>query len=516
MAATFYVLKLMPAEVRKLPAADRLAYNQIVVDLGLRRKDWELSRGLNAKGEPLPGVKVETAKHRRSEMTPTGKGDPRAPYLMPGRGLSRTRSLLAGKAHADYAEFGWRYDAWTGDQWGKILAMHARRGEAYNVVGLSPKGIAWVAANAIREWRKRQAGWASILPMQPAPAAPVSVPLVGRTNLDHATEGIGGTLEQARKAIAEGRSSGFLSQSEWRRYFASSRPPIAPARPGTAYSVRQGASNVLLQHVWGPGGPPPQAAVKKVAMGPKTPPKAPEPKPAGNAFDFTPPGTAAPLDFLPTPSPTPAPRPTIRSVDGWSPAPASLFRELEDALEADEWIEANYRPVADRLTEPQKAAVAKYTGEAYKWVNAYLRGLVDKEPSDMGIVAGLDEAMEARPLPEAMVLHRGVRRRDAFLKSLGLERFADIQVGMDLIDRGYTSTSLAAERAISGEIQIEIRARAGLPGIAVGDLSVHRGEREFLLARSVDVFRVVEIDAARKRVVVEALRSVDLIGEAGQ
>lgn len=253
MAATFFILRVLPAEVRKLPAAERLAYNQLVVELGLRRKDFELSRGLNAKGEPLPGVAVDTRRHRKSEMTPSGKGDPRAPYLMPGRGLSRTRSLLAGKAHADYAEFGWRYDAWTGDQWGKILAMHARRGEAYNVVGLSPKGIAWVAAEALKAWRKRQAGWEAILPMQ-QPSAPVSVPLVGRTNLDFATEGIGGSIDQARKAIAEGRSSGFLSQAEWRKHFASSRPSVVPSRPGASYSVQRGRSNVLLQHVWGDRG----------------------------------------------------------------------------------------------------------------------------------------------------------------------------------------------------------------------------------------------------------------------
>lgn len=291
MATSYFTVRVMPAEVRKLPAADRLAFNQVVADLVLKRKDFELSRGLNAKGEPLPGVKAETRKNRKSEMTPTGKGDPRAPYLMPGRGLSRTRSLLTARAYENYVVVGWRFDAWTGDQWGRVLAAHARRGEAYNVVGLSPRGVAWVAAQAQARWRRIRAGkepMPSTIPM--TPAAPITIPLVGRTNLDYATEGIGGTLEQARRAIAEGRSPGFLSQAEWQRYFRQSRPNIAQARPGTSYSVRTGQSNVILQHVWGTQQQaPPASAAKKAAMGPKTPPKAPvKAKPPAPARDLHP------------------------------------------------------------------------------------------------------------------------------------------------------------------------------------------------------------------------------------
>lgn len=253
MAATYFVIKVMPPDVKALAPSLRLAFNDIVVEFGLRRKDFELSRGLNAKGDPLPGVKPETRANRKSEMTPSGKGDPRAPYLMPGRGLSRTRSLLAGKAHADYAEFGWRYDAFTGDQWGRVLAAHARRGKAYDVVGLSPRGVAWVAAQAQAKWRRIFAGKEAMpLAMMAAPSpTPISVPLVGRTNLDFATEGIGGTLDQARKAIAEGRSSGFLGAEEWRKHFTRAVPSIQASRPGTSYSVQKGKSNVLLQHVWG-------------------------------------------------------------------------------------------------------------------------------------------------------------------------------------------------------------------------------------------------------------------------
>jgi hypothetical protein len=256
LAATYFILKagIAPPGLSKEPPAVRLMFWQWVVEAGLKRKDWELARGLNAKGEPLAAVRAATAKHRTSAMTPSGKGDPRAPYLMPGRGLSRTRSLLAGKAHADYAEFFWRYDPHTGDQWGKILAVHAARGEAYNVVGLSPAGIAAVALQAQKRWRQWLASSAALLaPARAGAAASAQQPPaalrspIGSTNLAHATFGIGATKDQAQKAIDEGRSSGFMTAADWLKHWRSKAGPVS--NPNASPSVQRGSSNVILQHI---------------------------------------------------------------------------------------------------------------------------------------------------------------------------------------------------------------------------------------------------------------------------
>jgi len=258
MATSYYIIKgIAPPGLSREPMDSRLRFWQAVVDYGLRRKDFELSRGLNARGEPLPGIAEATRKHRRSEMTPSGRGDPRAPYLMPGRGLSRTRSLLAGKAHTEYAEFFWRYDPWTGDQWGKVLAYHARRGKSYDVVGLSPKGVAWVQAQAIRAWRAWKSGayvgspGVSTQADVTFPQAPAAVERPGRTDLRFATFGIGADQASAQRAIDEGRSSGFMGAEEWARYWRSRRAPVQ-ARPGMAPSVTRGQSNVILQRIWSP------------------------------------------------------------------------------------------------------------------------------------------------------------------------------------------------------------------------------------------------------------------------
>ena len=99
-----------------------------VVELGLKRKDRELSQGLDKDGSPLRAISQYTRDHRRSAMTPSGKGDPGAPPLTPGYQKSRTRSLLAGRAFTTHAAFFWKYDAWTGDSWAVVLSYQAARG----------------------------------------------------------------------------------------------------------------------------------------------------------------------------------------------------------------------------------------------------------------------------------------------------------------------------------------------------------------------------------------------------
>ena len=54
-----------------------------------------------------------------------------------------------------HAEFYWRFDAFTGDSWGVVLAIQAEKGD---VRGLSPAGVAWVKAQVLRRWNQYKAG----------------------------------------------------------------------------------------------------------------------------------------------------------------------------------------------------------------------------------------------------------------------------------------------------------------------------------------------------------------------
>lgn len=160
-AYRFYISGIAPADVRRRPAHERVLFWRLATKWALVRKDWELSMGYNARGKKMPPVKPATAARRRSEM---GPADPKAPYLMPAYGKSRTRALLTGWAEKDRAVLTWLWDPASKDEWSQILEYHRRRGWQYDVIGLSPKGVAWVAAKAAAEWRA-MVGGASTLPM---------------------------------------------------------------------------------------------------------------------------------------------------------------------------------------------------------------------------------------------------------------------------------------------------------------------------------------------------------------
>jgi hypothetical protein len=209
-----------------------------VVALGLKAKDRDLSMGLDKDGKPLRAITAETRRHRRSAMTPTGKGDPSAPPLMPGRQLSRTRSLLTGRAYLDRAEFWWRFDAWTGDSWARVLDAQKRRGR--DVFGLSPQAQKRVQAQAWQLWGRLKAG--RPIPALPLPSAAVAAgPVVAPST----------------------RPRGGMTIAEIERHYRAPAASI-PGRPG---------ANVLLRHVFGVPEGPAKAAGGGVV------PRPPKPKP---------------------------------------------------------------------------------------------------------------------------------------------------------------------------------------------------------------------------------------------
>lgn len=226
-----------------IPVSDLPRYWGLVAEIALRVKDDELARGLNRFGKPLPGVRSKTRRYRKSAMTPDGRGDPNAPYLTPGHGLSRTRSLLAAKARKDGVVIWWRFDAFTGGEWGRILRYHALRGRAYDVIGLSPAGIEKVKTEANAKFK--------MTPDLPAPrrSRPFSPPQgIGRMSLDHVDPE---RADEIAKAFKAGKASGFLSKEEWAKYWRSGRTTGTLSQPArTSASVRAGHSNQILKHVF--------------------------------------------------------------------------------------------------------------------------------------------------------------------------------------------------------------------------------------------------------------------------
>jgi hypothetical protein len=147
---------MQPPDLSTFPDRVKLMWFQWVVDLGLRRKDLELSRGWDKDGQIHPLAPL-TIKHRKSEVGPVHKN---APRLIPALDRSRVRSLLTGRAHTSSAEFFWKFDAVTGESFAVVLHYAAEAG--HDVFGLSRQGTEYVQAEALRKWARWKAAGGAI------------------------------------------------------------------------------------------------------------------------------------------------------------------------------------------------------------------------------------------------------------------------------------------------------------------------------------------------------------------
>ena len=245
-----------------------------IVQFGLKAKDRDLSMGLDKDGRRLKRITAATRKHRKSAMTPTGKGDPSAPPLVPGRQKSRVRSLLTGRAEDDRAEFWWKFDPVTGQSFARVLEEQQEQGR--DVFGLSPVALRRVVARAWEQYAKWEKGKSVEMP-----------------------KAIGIPIYKEQLPYRPSPSVGGFRAEDWEKFFRKSFKVEVPGRePETRY-------NIILGHIWGKGIAPPK------------PPK-PKPKPK------------------PEPEPVPEPMPayTLDVLPGLSPEAEAEFRATIEALPA--------------------------------------------------------------------------------------------------------------------------------------------------------------------------------------
>lgn len=271
MPHSIKITGIAPADVLAAPEPLRRQYWQIVVPIALKVKDKELAEGLDAHGDPLKPISAKTRKYRRSAMTPTGKGSPSAPPLMPAYQKSRVRSLLAGRAFASHAELYWRYDPFTGASFDVILNYQREMGR--DVFGISPDGMRQIQQQASVEWTKwKKSGLAPTVKKAAFPSAALSagpqpriVRIVHESALPNAaaktTVGVGnmstrwmtrGAQAPTVKALKALPRTGSMTWEDWRRYYTQEEgtpgkppsrgvvwwKPITPRTPTLARLVR--------------------------------------------------------------------------------------------------------------------------------------------------------------------------------------------------------------------------------------------------------------------------------------
>ncbi len=170
----FTIKSIEPPDVRTAPTAQRRAFWQAVAAYVIEAKDRELRAGLDRFGRAMTGLSQYTIEHRHSDM---GPADPHAPPLQPAHGLSRTRSLFTAQPTSalDGVTCWWSYDSITGASWGEILRYH-RDGSGKlpirDVIGLSPKFLAWVKQKADAWWAGQPREVQQQLPIPPPPRIP--------------------------------------------------------------------------------------------------------------------------------------------------------------------------------------------------------------------------------------------------------------------------------------------------------------------------------------------------------
>lgn len=143
-----------------------------------------------------------------------------------------------------------------------------------------------------------------------------------------------------------------------------------------------------------------------------------------------------------------------------------------------------------RYSATQRKWLKSYTGSSYDTWNGHLRATQGQPTQYLDVFKHLDAAMEAQPIPEDVILHRGTN--NITIGDQVISGYSDDLtqwIGSVTVDHGYISTSVGNSAAFSSNaIQLKIRTPAGTPGAYVQMFSNYSSERELILGRDTRMF----------------------------
>ena len=209
-------------------------------------------------------------------------------------------------------------------------------------------------------------------------------------------------------------------------------------------------------------------------------------------------GGSAPLGGTSsTTSPSTSPKPKIDSslfgkplVEFATPLPRDLTVSDADILQ--ERMNKAWPPP---WNASERAALKKYTGDAYVPINNCLRGIGTCTPATQSTINSLRKAM--KPSTDTVVVHRKTNP-SAFGLHHGTAEFANLHkslsalVGKTFEDKGVTSTSIR-KGAWHGLVEMEIEVPKGAKIAWVKRLSQHTHEDEIILAPGTR-FEVISVE----------------------
>ncbi len=131
------------------------------------------------------------------------------------------------------------------------------------------------------------------------------------------------------------------------------------------------------------------------------------------------------------------------------------------------------------LTDAQKKAIQKYTGDDYENINASLRGMDKLHPDNVETVETMKEALGNSSLPEDMTLYRGTSTAAlGSLRNLPPEEM----VGKTFTEKGFMSTSKdpAVAEGFYSDMIMTVEAPKGSHALDIAPISEYDTESEVL------------------------------------
>src|SRR5690606_16335463 len=125
------------------------------------------------------------------------------------------------------------------------------------------------------------------------------------------------------------------------------------------------------------------------------------------------------------------------------------------------WAQSHFSQ--ERYTGPQRTTLRSYTGSSYRTWNQHLRDTEGKPTQHLATYRKMDKAMDAQPIPEDVILHRGTGPEAFRLNGVRMNSSSDLKqlIGSVQVEHGYMSTSVGNSAAFSTmEVQLKIRTPA--------------------------------------------------------
>lgn len=169
-------------------------------------------------------------------------------------------------------------------------------------------------------------------------------------------------------------------------------------------------------------------------------------------------------------------------------------------------------PVLANMPPQIKHTLQNYTDKGYIAINGYLRGKSEKTDNSVKQkIREIDSVMKKMKTKSDMTVYRGVSS-DVSMGRTGtgksLSQYSDQElIGKHLFDGAFVSTSVQENSAFKRDTMLVISVPAGAHGIYLGDISLYKKQKEFLLDRNQDfIVRRVENKNNKRYIYVDALK----------